>query len=132
MKTFNAKAHIQELNALRSLTVPSTSAELREDLKMIGLPSNGTFWTVLANSNLVKKLARNKYVFIDKPIHYTALETVYKAYTEKMREYAHNKVVKTQKAKDIQSEVEIKKAIRLLQENGFQVFAPIEAYLSRS
>lgn len=128
-KKFDAEAHITNLNKLRIelAKIPFTSDTIRKGFKSCGIPSNLLFWSVFRNSGLVSMIEEGLYCFNDprKPIHFTKLSEIYRQYQEKTTVY-HNKWHDKKKQKDVLKRQDIQAAIKLLNENGFDVVLKIQ------
>ena len=126
---FNALEHIELLNILKRETVnlglEMTEQNLRESLKVCGIPSNGLFWSTFVKAGFVKEIKGKLFVWNnpDEPIHYRALEKVYKQYQSKVNSYRASYVLKRKEISTLESP-EIRAAIAMLKDLGFEIFAP--------
>lgn len=120
MKKFDAKEHIKALNQVRASQMPMSAIDMRYLLKQIGLPSNSLFWSILSSSDLIIKLGYRQYQFINEPIHYTKLEAVYAVYKERVDSYANKHRLSKKLSKN-----SIKRAVAMLKNQGFEIYAPV-------
>lgn len=129
MKPFKAKEHIKMLNMLKTQTLEQslllTDRDFKDSLKECGIPSNNLFWIEFKRSGLIQEVGVNVFQWNDPnlPIHFRTLQNIYEKYRTRI-----NKYQSTYKEKKILGTVfkreDIKKAINLLKENGFEIFAP--------
>lgn len=98
-------------------------SELKDTLKILNLPNNANFITVLVGCENppVIRMERGKYCFNPKPIHIDKMKLVWKTYGS----YGNRKAMKTEKAN---LDILIKDAITLLKNNGYKVLKPVTQY----
>ncbi len=125
--TFKAKEHIKGLNNLRiQLLLPITDVEFRNKLRDLGIPGNSLFFSELRRAGIVKRTEENTFIFTnpDIPIHYLALQSVYDSYKNREKEYSKNYTEK-RKARKKQNNERISEAVKLLKENGYEIYIPV-------
>ena len=129
MKPFKAKEHIKMLNMLKTQTLEQslllTDRDFKEALKECGIPSNDLFWIEFKRSGLIQEVSANVFQWNgpNLPIHFKILQNIYEKYRTRLVKY--QTTYKEKKALGITFKREdIKKAINLLKENGFEIYAP--------
>lgn len=133
---FIAMDHIAALNEFREHSIQSGDLPLSEDslrnaFKACGIPSNSLFFLEFRNSGLLVKVEKDMYAWKDTlPIHHQALQSIYSRYQKRAREYANIHYTKIRMNKE-SKEKEIEKAIKLLKENGFEIFTPCHKLYKR-
>lgn len=124
---FKARDHIKGLNNLRiQLLLPITDVEFRNRLKELGIPSNSLFFSELRRAGIVKRNEDNSFSFAkpDTPIHYMALQSVYDSYKKREKEYSTT-YNKKKNQKKIEQAERISEAVKLLKENGYEIYVPV-------
>ena len=122
---FIAIQHIKDFNELKTElgNKPFTKETFRSELKKRNIVSNNVFWFSLIRFNLIKKVSRDHFAFMNnKPIHFTLLENVYLDYFNKVNGY--NNAWKEKKEKKTQ-ETQVTAAIKFLSSLGFHIYAPV-------
>ena len=102
-----------------------TDRDFRDSLKECGIPSNNLFWIEFKKSGLIREVEANVFQWSNtsSPIHFKTLQDIYKRYHARMVKYQSN--YKEKKAyHSIYKREDIKEAIDLLKDNGFEIFAP--------
>lgn len=131
-KGFNAKEHIQGLNALReALVEPISSKEMRKRLGECGLPTNTLFWSKFVASDLCVKISLNQYTISRTPIHYGQLQALYNEYIGCVNQYALKYRGKKQLKEDLKKGSQVRRAIDFLKSKGFVILAPVGSEWSR-
>lgn len=107
IKQFNADKPINVLNASSAIGF----------LNSMGLPIDYKFFKILLDTtDIIQKIRWGKYKFNPNPTHYMTLQKAYDDYHFKLA--GHNNA-------NLEKEVKISEAIRLLKENGFIVFKSV-------
>ena len=129
MKPFKAKEHIKMLNILKSQTLEQqlllTDRDFKDSLKECGIPSNNLFWIEFKKSGLIREVEANVFQWnnASSPIHFKTLQDIYKRYHARMVKYQSSYKEKKM-LHDVCKRKNIKEAIDLLKENGFEIYAP--------
>ena len=126
---FSAIDHISALNEFRKYSIgsgdiPLTESDVRDVFKRCGIPSNSLFFSEFKKSGLLVKVERDLYVWKNqRPIHYQVLQNIYERYQKRLYKYRTTYYHRRVCSKKLLSK-EIKNAINLLKENGFEVVIP--------
>ena len=129
MKPFKAKEHIKMLNMLKTQTLEQslllTDRDFKDSLKECGIPSNNLFWIEFKKSGLIREVEANVFQWnnASSPIHFKTLQDIYKRYHARMVKYQSSYKEKKM-LHDVCKRKNIKEAIDLLKENGFEIYAP--------
>lgn len=127
-KRFDAETSIVYLNTLRVQLSNTTFTEdtIRKGFKNCKIPSNALFWSEFRNSGIVIKVGEDLYCFKNpnKPIHFRMLNEIYKRYKDRADLY-YNKWYDKKRRKNVLKNSEIQAAIKLLNDNGFEVLRRI-------
>ena len=129
MKPFKAKEHIKMLNMLKTQTLEQslllTDRDFKDSLKECGIPSNNLFWIEFKKSGLIREVEANVFQWnnASSPIHFKILQDIYKRYHARMVKYQSSYKEKKM-LHDVCKRKNIKEAIDLLKENGFEIYAP--------
>lgn len=124
MKAFDPILYIKDLNILKKDTLNTLikTSDLQQKIKKLGLPSSPNFWVEFKNSGLFITVKAGYITWVDsKPIHFTYLGEIYSNYHKKAIKY--NKVTQLRKkTKKHENILEIQNAIKLLKDNGYEIF----------
>lgn len=97
---FSAKEHIASFNVYRLECGmrPISKQQLKESLKVIGIPTNDVFVSALRRSDIFTQIGKDTFRFATpkKPIYVKKLDTIYKDYQSKMTTYRENSKKKKQ------------------------------------
>ena len=126
MEKFDPMEHIEALNTLRKATIGKYfgEKEFRVLLKTCGLPSNPVFFVEFSKNILTKN--NGQYTWRPdkiKSIHFTDLGYAYEQYSARTKSYM-NKWRNKKRQCNTLNKAEIDKAVKLLKENGFEIYAP--------
>jgi hypothetical protein len=122
-KQFDVKGHIAALNIIRVGEGDYSRDTLRKRFRLAGIPSNLLFWTVFSHSHLIEKIAKDKFRFIERPIHYQEFAKVYDVYRERCNVYSKRS---SRRKKIGNLESNIQDAIQLLKTNGYTILKNVE------
>lgn len=130
MKSFDPYNCIEALNnvkrAMQLTERPFTKESMIKSLKGCGLPTNPRFWSVFRKSGIIQEVSKGKFMFSSKePIYVGTLIKIKSLYKE-TRSKKNKEIVPTVEPEVIvpKEETEIQKAITLLKENGYLIYAP--------
>lgn len=128
-KFFDPKLKVIDLNLVKSiltaLGAPFSETELRSKLKERGLPHNNVFVSELKSFKILHSVDKGLVEFSTKgPIYYKTLQAIYSSYRKRMNEYG-KRYRDRKKIEDQRKSTVIESAIKLLKENGYEVYAPV-------
>lgn len=127
---FNAVSHIRDFNLFRIKTGKSSKSfsltTLRDGLQSCGLPLNSLFINELRKSGILIKVSKEEYMWENPntPIHFKILQTVYFNYHNKISFYNSVKIAKIKSSPESKNE-KIRKAIKFLKNEGYEIFMPL-------
>ena len=126
-KSFNPRECIAPLNNVKRamLIRKSFSKEMMlQGLKGSGLPVNSIFWNVFLNSNIIARISKTEYRFVnEEPIYIRHLENIKCKYSEIRKKYLKEAPAETNVSDPIQE------AINLLKENGYKILKLTTEYI---
>lgn len=128
IKEFDSKEYIADLNILcaQLRNTPFTNEIIRSGFKKIGLPSNILFWDVFRKILNIQRIEGDLYCFHNsKPIYISKLDLIYNEYKERWKQYYNNWYNKKRRVDTLKRD-DIQEAIKLLNDNGFEVVRKID------
>jgi hypothetical protein len=142
MKKFIAENYIASLNTIKQSLqlqgdIPFSKERILKCLENCGLPSNATFWTAFRNSGVIQQTSRGMYKFYNRePIHVDTLKKIYRSYQNLINKYCNKKnktapLEETVSVEELSIETDEQRAIKLLKNLGYVIFAPIGVLYSK-
>ena len=113
---------------------PFSKESMLTTLKGCGLPTNSAFWSIFRNSGILQEVSKGKFMFASKePIYIGMLIKIQNKYRELMRHYKNSSksprvpdtICEEDSPKD-STQTTVEEAIKLLKEQGYRIFAPID------
>ena len=121
---FDVVSNARSINLIRMRfsNLTFTRDILCQEFKKYGIPSNSTFYADICKSEIIIRIEKGLYRFNDpnKPIHLEKVKDLFDKYHKRKNLYQKTWYNK-RKEVDITERPDIKAAIELLKQNGFEI-----------